>query len=496
MLKLGFKSIGLSINFKLKRLVELLTVEQRREMVIRGTQKSLPLTNTCPTCLLHETKPMEYYCETCRVMICGQCMLDDHRIHGNVKFANTILKEHVQELQKIIPDADNVIVSGEDMILSLKSEVQILNDELTGGASVVSSYFEMLHSILQEREKDILSGMKSRAKKKERRLQKHTMALNQAIKGLKRSKMTLEDAVENRSNEVGILMEENQLRAFVLASMRLVEDEAFDCKSFVGGFSNFPTFKPDPSVEGKCRSISYSMDSPVQRRSKTAIPIIESDVPIRGARGRAGAFISSERKEKSRKTLSGHELYPSHLLTTLSPLTKNRAITDSLLMTSAKKFTIPNPVSEIGTKSLVGSSNHVAAYPFGVCCSSQPEGALLVTDAKLHLFRIIASTGECLETIGTNDGQFFKPVAIAVDEAGSILVLDGKNPGRVQKFSKSGKIFDYSYCRNNEYEQPATYNLGNSKIGMLSHCFYSAVLLCQAERGCRGEGGWVCLDQY
>ncbi len=431
---------GLPLNFKLKRIAELLTVEQRREIVRHGTLKSLPLTDRQLTCPIHETKPLEYYCETCCVMICGQCMLDDHRVHGNVKYASEVLEEHVQELQKIIPDADEVIESGEDMLESLKSEVRTLDDELTGGMATVSTYFTMLHKILQDREKNIVSGIKSKAKKKEKRLLKRIKTLSQAVKGVKNSKLTLQYAMENRSNEIGLLLEENQLRARVLASKRLVEDETLDCEIFVGGFSKFPTFIPDPSVESKCRSINFSMDSPVRRRSQTLINT-SSDAECRR---RANAFASSEvmvSKQVSR-TLSGDTLYPSCHHTNLSPLTKIAAAADSLKLT--KVYTIPDPISEIGTKSLIGHCNHVTAYPFGVCCMNQPQGALLVTDAKHHLFRVVTSTGKCLETIGTEgkgDGQFFMPVAIAVDEAGNTLVVDGKNPGRVQKFSNAGEHF-------------------------------------------------------
>ena len=367
-------------------------------------------------------------------------MLDDHRVHGNVKFASEVLDDHVQDLQKIIPDADSIVASGEGMLLSLKSEIVALNDELTEGTSTVNSYFELLHNILREREKDILSGMKSKAKKKEKRLQKRIKALHQAVEGMKKSKMTLEEAVETRSNQVGILLEENQLRARVLASMRLVEDETFDCKTLVGGFSYFPTFKIDPSVEGKCRSINYSIDSPEPRRSQTAFPTTDIDVVQSGTRGRSSAFISHEGRRT--RPLSEHEVYPSHMLSTHSPLTIRTTAVNSSIK-PLKTVTVPDPITEIGTKSLIGHYNHVTAYPFGVCCTSQPEGALLVTDAKHHLFRIVTSTGKCLETVGTEgkgDGQFSGPVAIAVDEAGNSLVLDGKNPGRVQKFSNAGEF--------------------------------------------------------
>ena len=362
-------------------------------------------------------------------------MLDDHRVHGNVKFASEVLDDHVQELKNIIPNADVVIESGMDMLQNLKSEITRLDDELSGGVANVNSYFEMLYRILHDREKNIVSGMKSKAKKKEKRLLKRIKALNQAIEGTENSKRTLQHAVADRSKEVGILLEENQLRARVQANLKLVEDEILDCEMHIGGLPNFPVFIPDPSIESKCRSVNFSMDSPARRRSHTLM--MSSDAQ---SRGRANAFTPSEGKSRKlfSRALSGCEV-PAEVQ---SPLIKRAATADPPL----KAFTIPDPVCEIGTKALIGRCNHVTAYPYGVCCMRQAEGALLVTDAKHHLFRVITSTGKCLETIGSEgkgDGQFFMPVAITTDEAGNTLVLDGKNPGRVQKFSVSGMYITF-----------------------------------------------------
>ena len=373
-------------------------------------------------------------------MICGQCMLDDHRIHGTVKYASEVLDEHIQEMQEILPDAEGVIVSGQNTLQGLKSEISKLNDELSKGITGVNSYFQTLYKILQEKENDIVSGIRAKAKKREKRLLKRMKALNQAVEGMKKSKMTLEYALENRSKEIGILLEEGQLRARIMSGKRLVEEEAADCKSFVDSISSLPTFIPDESVEKKCKSISFSVDSPQRRRSQT-MSDTSSDAPSDAeGRGRSNAFISTEGKltKPMSKSVSGNEVYSPHILLNISPTARATGPQAK----PPKMFTIPDPVREIRTKSLIGSNNHVTAYPFGVCCTSQPEGALLITDAKHHLFRIVTSTGKCLETIGTEgkgDGQFFEPVAITVDKAGNMLVLDGKNPGRLQKFSNAGE---------------------------------------------------------
>ena len=63
-------------------------------------------------------------------------MLDDHRIHGNVKFASKVLESHVQELCEFLPDANEAIENGENMLKNLKSEIKRLNDDLGVGAAL------------------------------------------------------------------------------------------------------------------------------------------------------------------------------------------------------------------------------------------------------------------------------------------------------------------------------------------------------------------------
>ena len=83
--------------------------------------------------------------------------------------------------------------------------------------------------------------------------------------------------------------------------------------------------------------------------------------------------------------------------------------------------------------------------PCGVCTGA--DNTIIITDVLNHCFRILTSTGRCLETIGlegSRDGQFFEPTAVATNAAGCILVCD-KQPPRVQKFSVAGKMIADSF---------------------------------------------------
>ena len=50
-------------------------------------------------------------------MICGQCLIDEHKTHGGVKYASDVLGVHISELQKILPIMEGVLESGENALL-------------------------------------------------------------------------------------------------------------------------------------------------------------------------------------------------------------------------------------------------------------------------------------------------------------------------------------------------------------------------------------------
>lgn len=394
-----------------------------------------------PICPIHETKILEYYCEPCKVLICGQCMIDTHRVHGSVKYASDALVLHVLELKKILPEAQEVLVRGEETIQDLKTDLANFGTELTESVSKVSGYFESLREIIDGKEREIVGGMKLHAKGKAKLMERQIITLQQAVECMKKEKMSLEYVTDSESKNVKVLLQESQFRSRIKTNMMLVEEEVIDCKAAFKSLSRLPNFIPDPSIEQRCAGLSYSLPSPAQQRSHSAA-VLQGDSAITTdrymVRERSEAFISRDKASliPSSKTFSYSQGHPppckiidplARIETPKSPV-GTRKVADTL-----------EPVSEIGTKNLIGPYNHVTAYPCGVCCTT--GGTLLVTDSKHHLFRILTSTGKCLETVGTEgkgEGQLMEPLDITLDRAGNVLVVDGKNPGRVQKFSIAG----------------------------------------------------------
>ena len=150
--------------------------------------------------------------EPCGEVICGQCLIDKHATHGGAKYASEVIGMHLHELKEILPDIEKVLGKGEKCLEHVKAESGRLNESLSDTVSSVSSYFTQLHTILKSKESVVLAKVTSHAKKKERRIQKHEAALEEAMEAMKKAKLTVEDTVDRRGEEIDVLLEENQLR--------------------------------------------------------------------------------------------------------------------------------------------------------------------------------------------------------------------------------------------------------------------------------------------
>lgn len=257
-----------------------MTVDQRREIIRKHSlsHKERPKA----LCQAHEGKLLEFYCEKCEEVICGQCLIDKHSVHGGCKYASEVLGVHVMGLKQILPQMEEAISNGERSLLDVQAESEKLQTSLHQSVSKVSDYFSSLREILSTKESSIVAKMHSQAKRKEKRIQSHAATLGLAVDAMKKTKLTVEDVTDRQAGEIDVLLEENALRARIQASLRLIEEEMVDCSKArkEEDFSGVSPFAPDPSVEAKCTSFEYSCEK--KKRSQTT---------VEGVRGRADAIV-------------------------------------------------------------------------------------------------------------------------------------------------------------------------------------------------------------
>ncbi len=353
------------------------------------------------------------------------------------------------ELKNLIPDLERVSAEGKVTVSRIKKNSKKLEAALETEVLQVQSYFASMRDILKSKEQEVVSELTNRVSRKEKSTQRHVGRLNKALEEVERCRQVVEDAVERRSKDPGLLQVESQIYEQVKAGQIQVEEQVGDFKFAQKELSSLSPFLPDPQVEGSCRSIHYTSSSPIQTRSRSSV-LSESELsssPVPRIRSVAGLSTDSSDAPRPFNTFSS----PDKVSSQICRILPHRSSTISTVEKTVKEAgpnvdgqalcDIVQPLSNISGKNLIGPYNHITAYPHGVFCLSQ--GILLVTDCQHHLFRIVTATGKCLETVGTEgkgDGQFCEPSAITGTVDGSILVADGKGTGRVQKFSASGNV--------------------------------------------------------
>ena len=83
--------IGLPKNFKLERFIDILSPLEREEIHRAAVQNQQ--TSESTNCRIHTDKSAEYYCTSCSILACGDCLVEKHMNH-EVKHATEVLPHH------------------------------------------------------------------------------------------------------------------------------------------------------------------------------------------------------------------------------------------------------------------------------------------------------------------------------------------------------------------------------------------------------------------
>ena len=110
-------------------------------------------------CSLHNYQ-LEVYCETCRCVICPQCILDGHKDHRSVPLSS-VAKSHRDEMEGLANTTKVVVtkltgaIDGNDRVIE-QVEVSKRNALLA-----INQAFEILQQTLEKRKKLLLSGVEA-----------------------------------------------------------------------------------------------------------------------------------------------------------------------------------------------------------------------------------------------------------------------------------------------------------------------------------------------
>ena len=426
--------LGLPTNFKLKRFVEILTSEEKKEFMKTLTNKKPSIASQL-RCSRHPERPLEYYCESCKLLICGQCMISEHRPHGDINYAINVLPQHIKRLRKYLPVAKSVMNQSLSVIETLKTDECELRQVDAERVAGVEEYFAEMHRLLEEREKQILESFQNELKQKIKLVTKRRQTLVESVECVHKSVLSIEDIAERRADDVRVLVEEDSIKERLHSRMKTVETEVKLTQKSLTPLQL--EFKPDPAMEMLCKNVGGDLQS-----SEPKFKLIRADTsPSLGKGSSQGDAVNKPRAQST-----GAIFHPDllnvkrHSLETSDPLSASQKHHLGKL-TSVAEGEIQDPVYEIGAKGMVGASRHITPCPFGVALAND-NNTFIVTDVKNHSICIVTTGGkflDCIASEGKGDGQLLEPTAVTTDLTGNIFVVE-KGNFRVQKFSSAGEF--------------------------------------------------------
>ena len=430
---------GLKVNFKLKRIVEILSAEEKRDIARRLSFRPVPAprtlprpqTSSSPNCEQHPNKQLEYYCTQCRVLICSQCMLDSHRFHRDPISAQDALKEKIFSLKSSIPLTESLLSKGDAVLRNMQLEKDALWRSVETDVFNAQAYFKKIRTLLDEREMEACKSIEARATTYQARIDKQKKVMQSSITDVQRSRATIEHAIEKRSNDVKVLVEEGQFTQKLDTQMQHLTLLIDKSKEKLRTTYRSP-FVPDPDFEARCKIVGLQTETNTSLTARHTF--VGSFTP---SRTRSNATKERfDRVDVSKSLESSPDL--SHFehkrfIGNLSDLSFGQEVDGATIIT---------PSVIVTSGGILGPTHHTQndAHPCGVCVGN--SSTLVVTDSKHHSFSILTPTGKFLNSMhteGSRDGQLLEPTAVACNIHGKILVVDKGQPPRVQMFSDSGE---------------------------------------------------------
>jgi len=101
----------------------------------------------------HEQQPLALFCQTCSKLICGLCVVDDHKTHTYVRAevatenAKEILKDSIVPLQATITEAETEIKKTQEEIKVLQSEIKQKKEKIKEAKKKIDENLQRIEEI-------------------------------------------------------------------------------------------------------------------------------------------------------------------------------------------------------------------------------------------------------------------------------------------------------------------------------------------------------------
>ena len=472
----------LSSPSKLSEMIELLSEQEKertrsalhkRKVELAEVEKdsSLLATSKCP----EHGQLVDYYCDDCKKIVCGTCVLEEHSQHSCDKSVKFLVGD-LAHLESLIQPAFQFTSRAEQAVKQLTQDYEAIEANQSICAETVRDVFNQVRSVINQREQAILSTIDRYIETKLSHVERQSQNLAEKKERILKATATTECLVDELytvqiltekealtdeldQQEQGILDIEEELfeSKFSSTYIGFKNDSIAKIKKEISSLISLCEFYPDAdSGYYLSRPIHVGEEDPYMDtieaqkkaenlRQKRPLSYSKSFQEVRMKVPAVEAIKEmDEDSEDDEEKASYHSLGRRHStpadinippipdFVVSLPLPPVPIRFDSLLA--------PTPIlepSKIFNK--LSRTKAEVVHPCGICIGE--NNSIVFSDVKNHCLRIVASNGKFIDTIGKEGKgscEFEEPCALAVDKNMHLLVVQRENP-RLQKLTSSGK---------------------------------------------------------
>ena len=464
---------------------------KKRDMVVSLEGSKIDATPLTPStkkitsnCFEHIHKEIEYYCETCEVLICYKCALKGGKHEGHDY--DEIKKAYERYRGEVRPSLESM----EDKLYAVKKVLAQLNTrcgEVSDHREVIEesihNAIRRLHKLLDVRKLELISVLHqiTQAKLKDLATQRDEMETIQAqlsscldFVGKSLETESLGDVLMMKRNIVKQVKELNTpfqpgtLKPNTEADMRFLSmsDVSQACHSFGKVYA-----AGDPDLS-QCQVTGRGLEVAVVGEKSTAIlqtinfSSEPCSRPIKSLECKLVSKITDSRVMGNIERRGQNQYEIGYQPTVKGKHQFHVKVEGQHVRGSPFSVAVKLPVEKLGHSIL--TIDRVEG-PWGVTVNRR--GDVVVTERSRHCVSVFSQCGKKLRSFGTRGsvhGQFNEPRGITVDSEGNILVADRSN-NRIQKFTITGEFLTAVGTKGTgplQFNHPldVTFNATNNKV--------------------------------
>ena len=437
---------------------EIVSLDQLTEDVIN----LVPPDQKIMQCSKHPGKELDLYCETCKEVICRDCILRVHRDH-QYDLATDAFPQQKNVLIGCVKPAEQQLVSINKALEDLDTLREKITSQRQSLETKIRSRIGVIHEALKAREEELISQLDQMTGQKLKNVASQQDRLEMVATRLKSCCGFLQESLRT-GNQVDILaMRKSFVQQVqdVMSSFKpesLVTEEEADLE-FVSDQNEmtqicqqFGQLVSNPVCHAKCHAEGTGLHVAMVGETATATVHVvdqkgrEYQRPVDVSCKLVSSDRSSQVRGEAKKVKDGEykiSYHPQHRgQHYLYIQVEDKHISGSPFPLSVLTTTPTNIISDVNT-------------PCGLALDN--DGRLLVVEQYGNCISIFSDNGQnkrSFGSYGSGPGQLNSPSGIAISTTGDILVCDQVNH-RIQIFSPDGKSLK---CIGTEGNGPLQFN--------------------------------------